>query len=116
MLRHLGQDDPDGQPAAPSLHLVLRRAAAQRVLQGRWQALIASIAPERERPRWFAFFGSSWGVAQPAVPGLAALAGGAMPVAAAAFLVVPPALRRAGPTRDRTAGPAAAVEPVADRS
>ncbi|MDL4815282.1 MFS transporter [Actinomadura opuntiae] len=81
-------------------------AVADSALQGRWQALIAEIAPEPERPRWFAFFGSSWGVAQPAVPGLAALAGGAMPVAGAAFLLVPLVLR--GPScngRKRIAAP-----------
>ncbi|GAA2157322.1 hypothetical protein GCM10009727_67090 [Actinomadura napierensis] len=85
-------------------------AVADSALQGRWQALIAEIAPEAERPRWFAFFGSSWGVAQPAVPGLAALAGGAMPVAAGAFLLVPLIFRRprhgvpdAGASRGRAA-------------
>ncbi|WP_243717017.1 MFS transporter [Actinomadura darangshiensis] len=70
-------------------------AVADSVLQGRWQAMIADVAPEAERPRWFAFFGSSWGVAQPAVPGLVALAGGAMPVAGAAFLAAPAFLRPA---------------------
>ncbi|MEU6745562.1 serine/threonine-protein kinase [Spirillospora sp. NPDC046719] len=82
-----------GRAVPVTVAAYLAWAVADSVLQGRWQALIASIAPEPERPRWFAFFGSSWGVAQPAVPGLAALAGGAMPVAAAAFLLVPPILR-----------------------
>ncbi len=64
-------------------------AAVDSVLQGRWPALIAETAPEADRPRWFAFHGSSWGIAQPAVPGLVALTGGAMVTAGAAFLLVP---------------------------
>jgi MFS family permease len=43
---------------------------------GRWQALVADMAPEAERPRWFAMQGSSWGVAQPAVPLAVAVAAG----------------------------------------
>ncbi|SNT60221.1 Major Facilitator Superfamily protein [Actinomadura meyerae] len=81
-------------------------AVTDSVLQGRWQALIADIAPEPERPRWFAFFGSSWGVAQPAVPGLVALAGAAMPVGAVAFLLTPVLLHRPG--RRRPVDPGAA--------
>ncbi|MFB4302660.1 MFS transporter [Actinomadura sp. NTSP31] len=86
---------------------------ADSALQGRWQALIAEIAPEAERPRWFAFFGSSWGVAQPAVPGLAALAGGAMPVAAGAFLLVPLLLRRPRHRASDTAASDAAASDAA---
>ncbi|GAA3240685.1 hypothetical protein GCM10020216_066080 [Nonomuraea helvata] len=75
----------------------LASTAANGLLIGRWQTLVADSAPEPERPRWFAFQGSSWGVAQPVVPGLAAafgsLAGtpgaGAFWTAAVAFLVVP---------------------------
>ncbi|MEV0199790.1 MFS transporter [Nonomuraea sp. NPDC050691] len=71
--------------------------AACGVLLGRWQSLVADAAPEEERPRWFAFLGSSWGVAQPAVPGAVALAGGlvdrpgsaAFLTAGLAFLAVP---------------------------
>ncbi|MEU5992110.1 MFS transporter [Spirillospora sp. NPDC047418] len=86
-------------------------AVADSVLMGRWQAMIADFAPEAERPRWFAFFGSSWGVAQSAVPGLVALAGAAMPIGAAAFLLTPAFLRRAGPARARPSrdGPSRAV-------
>ncbi|GLX02593.1 MFS transporter [Microtetraspora sp. NBRC 16547] len=75
--------------------------AVNGVLLGRWQALVADAAPEAERPRWFAFQGSSWGIAQPAVPGMVALVGGvagavgpaAFLTAGAAFLVVPFALK-----------------------
>ncbi|GAA0999906.1 hypothetical protein GCM10009555_101730 [Acrocarpospora macrocephala] len=81
----------------------LAGTAVNGVLLGRWQSMIADAAPERERPRWFAFQGSSWGLAQPAVPPLAALAAGAVGTAGAgaflaagvAFLLVPFALRRA---------------------
>ncbi|MFE0153481.1 MFS transporter [Nonomuraea sp. NPDC059007] len=76
-------------------------AAVNSVLLGRWQSMVADAAPEPDRPRWFAFHGSSWGVAQPVVPPLAALAGavvgtigtGAFLTAGAAFLLVPLALR-----------------------
>ncbi|MFI7640423.1 MFS transporter [Nonomuraea sp. NPDC049400] len=72
------------------------------VLLGRWQAAVADAAPEDDRPRWFAFQGSSWGLAQPAVPPLATLAGtiagtagaGAFLTAGVAFLLVPVVLRR----------------------
>jgi MFS family permease len=75
----------------------LASTAAGGLLLGRWQALVADAAPELERPRWFAFQGSSWGVAQPLVPGLAAASGalagttsaGAFWTAAFAFLAVP---------------------------
>ncbi|MEV6041127.1 hypothetical protein AB0L65_59205 [Nonomuraea sp. NPDC052116] len=75
----------------------LASTAANGLLLGRWQTLVADSAPEPERPRWFAFQGSSWGVAQPVVPGLAAMFGslagapgaGAFWTAALAFLVVP---------------------------
>lgn len=60
----------------------------------------------RDLPRWFAFFGSSWGVAQPAVPGLVALSGAAMPVGAVAFLLTSVLLHRPG--RRRSIGPGAA--------
>ncbi|GII52414.1 hypothetical protein Pth03_08030 [Planotetraspora thailandica] len=78
--------------------------AVNSVLLGRWQSTVADAAPELDRPRWFAFHGSSWGVAQPAVPPLAALAGtfvaaagaGAFLAAGAAFLLVPLALYKAG--------------------
>ncbi|MEU5846526.1 hypothetical protein [Saccharopolyspora shandongensis] len=67
--------------------------AVNSVLLGRWQAMIAEIAPADERPRWFAFHGSSWGLAQPAVPAVVAAAGGtgaaAFLTAAVAFLAVP---------------------------
>lgn len=77
-------------------------AVATSVLLGRWQAAVADAAPEEERPRWFAFQGSSWGVAQPVVPPLAAMAGtiagavgaGAFLTAGVAFLAVPLVLRR----------------------
>ncbi|MGW0594341.1 MFS transporter [Streptosporangium sp. NPDC002607] len=76
--------------------------AVNSVLLGRWQSVVADAAPEDDRPRWFAFQGSSWGVAQPVVPPLAALAGGAVGGAGAgaflaagvAFLLVPLVLRR----------------------
>lgn len=60
--------------------------AVMGILVGRWQALVADVAPEADRPRWFAFHGSSWGVAQPAVPGLVALVGGIATAGSAAFL------------------------------
>ncbi|GAB3974431.1 hypothetical protein GCM10029978_056040 [Actinoallomurus acanthiterrae] len=47
------------------------------LLLGRWPAMIADAAPEDDRPRWFAFFGSSWGIAQPVVPAVVAIAAGA---------------------------------------
>ncbi|MBW8485319.1 MFS transporter [Actinomadura parmotrematis] len=69
-------------------------------LLGRWQSVVADLAPEAERPRWFAVFGSSWGVAQPAVPAVAGLLGGgavaAMATAGAALLAVPGLLAVAG--------------------
>lgn len=43
-------------------------AMAGNALLGHWPALAADAAPEPDRPRWFAFLGLSWGVAQPAVP------------------------------------------------
>ncbi len=71
-------------------------AVAGSALLGHWPALAAERAPAEDRPRWFAFLGLSWGVAQPAVPVavgvLARPAGGAAtaaPMAAAiAFLGV----------------------------
>ncbi|MGP3962328.1 MFS transporter [Nonomuraea sp. 3N208] len=81
----------------PTVVAYLAFTAANGLLLGRWQALVADAAPEPERPRWFAFQGSSWGIAQPVVPGLVALlssfAGatgpGAFWTAAFAFLTVP---------------------------
>lgn len=75
-------------------------AAVNSVLMGRWQAMLAQIAPADDRPRWFAFHGSSWGVAQPAVSMVVAVAAGiaggagaaAFLTAAVAFLSVPPLL------------------------
>ncbi|RVX47674.1 MFS transporter [Nonomuraea polychroma] len=75
----------------------LGSTAANGLLLGRWQALVADAAPEPDRPRWFAFHGSSWGIAQPVVPGLVAVFGsiagstgaGAFWTAALAFLAVP---------------------------
>ncbi|WP_433169998.1 MFS transporter [Actinoallomurus sp. CA-150999] len=77
------------------------------LLLGRWPAMIADAAPEDDRPRWFAFFGSSWGIAQPVVPAVVAIAAGAAGgattaaplTAGAAFLTVPIVLagRRARP-------------------
>jgi MFS family permease len=80
------------------------------VLLARWQAMIAEVAPEPDRPRWFAFFGCSWSLAQPAVPAVVALAAGpaggtapaALLTAGAALLAVP--LILAGPPA--TPGPA----------
>lgn len=92
--------------------------AAGGVVLGRWQAMIAEVAPEPDRARWFAFFGCSWGLAQPTVPAVVAIAagpaGGTAPAglltAGAAFLAVP--LMLAGPPappgrrrRDAPAGP-----------
>jgi len=85
-------------------------AATDSVLQGRWPALIAEAAPPPDRPRWFAFHGSSWGIAQPAVPCLVALTGGAMVTAGGAFLLVPLVLattvgRQSPPSRPLTESP-----------
>lgn len=84
--------------------------AADSLLLGRWQALIADAAPEADRPRWFAFHGSSWGIAQPAVPvlvgGAAGVAGGtgtaAMLVGAVAFMLVPLAMAMGGGRKSQT--------------
>jgi hypothetical protein len=63
-------------------------------LLGHWPALAADAAPPADRPRWFAFLGLSWGVAQPAVPGVvglvAAVSGrtAAAPLAAAAAFLL----------------------------
>lgn len=94
-------------PATAAAYLAW--AAVDSLLIGRWQSMIAEAAPEAERPRWFAFHGSSWGLAQPAVPVLVALGAGvaggtgpaAMLTAAVAFLAVPALMRVGG-----TAGPA----------
>jgi hypothetical protein len=79
-------------------------AMAGSALLGHWPAMAADNAPEADRPRWFAFLGLSWGVAQPAVPGMAGLfaglAGGAATAAllagGVAFLAVPVLLATAG--------------------
>lgn len=89
-----------GVPLTAALAIVW--AAPGGILIGRWPAIVAEIAPEDERPRWFAFLGLSWGIAQPVVPGLVGLltglAGGtgttALLVAAVAFLAVPLGLAR----------------------
>lgn len=82
-----------GQDLVWTVPAYLAWTATGGVLLGRWQAMIAEMAPEPDRPRWFAFFGSSWGLAQPAVPVAAAPAGGTAPAAlltaGAAFLAVP---------------------------
>jgi MFS family permease len=69
-------------------------AVSGSALLGHWPALAADAAPAADRPRWFAFLGLSWGVAQPIVPVVVGLAGAlagrtaAAPLAAAvAFLV-----------------------------
>ncbi|WP_433334857.1 MFS transporter [Spirillospora sp. CA-294931] len=80
-----------------TIAIYLAWAAAGGMLLGRWQALVADSAPEAERPRWFAFHGLSWGVAQPVVPVLAVAAGrvgggtgtGALLAAGVALLMVP---------------------------
>jgi peptidoglycan/LPS O-acetylase OafA/YrhL len=53
----------------------LTSTAANGLLLGRRQALVADFAPEPERPRWIAFQGSPWGGAQPVVPALVAVFG-----------------------------------------
>ncbi|MGK5555058.1 MFS transporter [Actinomadura kijaniata] len=85
---------------AGTVAVYLAWAAAYSLFLGRWQTMVADIAPEGDRPRWFAFFGASWGVAQPAVPGVVAVLAGipggtgtaALLTAGAAFLLVPPLL------------------------
>jgi hypothetical protein len=80
-------------------------AVINSVLLGRWTAIVADAAPDADRPRWFAFQGLSWGIAQPAVPGvvglLGAIAGGpataALLAAGVAFLAVPIVLAAARP-------------------
>ncbi|MCW2880598.1 MAG: hypothetical protein JWQ95_4698 [Sphaerisporangium sp.] len=89
------------QNVALTIGVYMAWTAVNGVLLGRWQALVADAAPEPERPRWFAFQGSSWGIAQPAVPGVVALVGGvagavgpaAFLTAGVAFLVVPLVLK-----------------------
>ncbi|MGW1678786.1 MFS transporter [Saccharopolyspora sp. NPDC002376] len=86
-----------GDDLALTVAAYLGWAAVNGVLLGRWLAMIAEIAPVAERPRWFAFYGSSWGIAQPAVPAVVAMAAGvvgstggaAFLTAAVAFLAVP---------------------------
>jgi hypothetical protein len=80
-------------PALPlTVAAYLAWAMAGSSLLGHWPAAAADQAPAQDRPRWFAFLGLSWGVAQPAVPLVVGLAGGAAgaPLAAsAAFFAVP---------------------------
>ena len=57
-------------------------------LLGHWPSAAAEHAPEADRPRWFAFVGLSWGLAQPAVPAVAGLAGGGLHAAGLAFLLL----------------------------
>jgi hypothetical protein len=86
-----------GDGVAVTVAAYLAWVAVNSVLLGRWQAMIAEIAPAADRPRWFAFHGSSWGLAQPAVPAVVAVAAGiaggtgaaAFLTAAVAFLAVP---------------------------
>ncbi|MFC4533016.1 MFS transporter [Sphaerisporangium dianthi] len=92
--------------------------AVNGVLLGRWMSLVADAAPEAERPRWFAFLGLSWGVAQPVLPGVVVLAEGiagtsgsaAFLTAGAAFLLVPLLLPARRPAR-RPARPSPGVRP-----
>ncbi|QXJ22500.1 MFS transporter [Actinomadura graeca] len=81
-----------GRTVPSTVAAYLAWAAVDSLLQGRWPALIADAAPPPDRARWFAVHGSSWGIAQPAVPGLVALTGGAagaMATAGGAFVLVP---------------------------
>ncbi|MCO6004095.1 MFS transporter [Actinoallomurus purpureus] len=97
LLMAAGNDVPGTVP------VYLAWMAVNGVVLGRWQAMIAEAAPEADRTRWFAFFGSSWGIAQPTVPTVVALAAGpaggtaaaALLTAGVAFLAVPVLL--AGP-------------------
>lgn len=59
-------------------------------LLGHWPTLAAEAAPVRDRPRWFAFLGLSWGVAQSVVPVAVGLTGGtaAAPLGASAAFAV----------------------------
>ncbi|MGW7454697.1 hypothetical protein [Streptomyces sp. NPDC054787] len=59
-------------------------------LLGRWSARVADEAPPPDRTFWFAFHGSSWAVAQPAVPGLVALLGPLLPKTSDAALLIAP--------------------------
>jgi hypothetical protein len=76
-------------------------------ITGTWQTVTAELAPVPDRPRWFAFLGLSWGIAQPVVPiavGLAAGVAGsaaAPSTAALAFLAVPVLLITSGVSRRR---------------
>ncbi|WP_327537520.1 class I SAM-dependent methyltransferase [Nonomuraea solani] len=64
---------------AATIGVRLAWTAVGGILLGRWQALVADAAPESERPRWFAVQGSSWGIAQPTVPGMVAVVGAVAP-------------------------------------
>jgi MFS family permease len=62
-------------PALPlTVAAYLAWAMAGSALLGHWPATAADQAPVSDRPRWFAFLGLSWGVAQPAVPVVVGLA------------------------------------------
>ncbi|MFF2185098.1 MFS transporter [Streptomyces sp. NPDC058155] len=65
--------------------------AASASLLGEWSARVADHAPAPDRTLWFAFHGSSWAVAQPAVPACVALLAPVVPDASDAALLVAPA-------------------------
>ncbi|MGW1761148.1 MFS transporter [Streptomyces mirabilis] len=68
---------------------VLWVAVSSRLLGG-WSARVADQAPPPDRTFWFAFHGSSWAIAQPAVPGLAALLSPLLPKTSDAALLIAP--------------------------
>jgi MFS family permease len=74
-----------GLPVTVAAYLAWAMVA--NTLLGHWLALAADAAPTADRPRWFAFLGLSWGVAQPAVPGVVGLVGAVTGPARAAPLV-----------------------------
>lgn len=66
-------------------------ALACSALLGHWPAVAAELAPIRDRPRWFAFLGLSWGVAQPVVPVVVRLAAGLVRAAGSNAVAAPAA-------------------------
>lgn len=93
-----------GMPGlVPTTMIFVGWAVTASMLLGHWPAMVADIAPPADRPRWFAFLGLSWGLAQPAVPGVIGLTAGlvagpgtaALLVGGVAFSVVPPVLAMA---------------------
>ncbi|GAA4622101.1 hypothetical protein GCM10023196_012920 [Actinoallomurus vinaceus] len=72
-----------GHGLAVTVAAYLAWTATGSLLLGRWPAMIADVAPEEDRPRWFAFFGSSWGIARPVVPVVVAGTAGRTTAAAA---------------------------------